>query len=164
MNESEVVLIKTDPLRLVWSLFVSGLGVAVCVFFVVGPGWIFSATCILLAALWCFVLVAGVVTGQPSIELTDRGIIARPLFGERRYEWADIDGEFAVHRRLWMSMIVFRLTPDAKNRLGKLPSPAPGYDAGITGSYRLSMPALAALLNRRRSAIAPGSETRPTDV
>ena len=61
-------------------------------------------------------------------------------------------------------MVVFRLTPDAKNRLGKLPSLAPGYDTGITGSYRLSMPELAALLNRRRSAITPDSETRPTVV
>jgi hypothetical protein len=51
MNEGEVVLIKTNPLRLAVSLTISCLVVAGCVWVVIGPGQIFRTACILLVAI-----------------------------------------------------------------------------------------------------------------
>jgi hypothetical protein len=54
-------------------------------------------------------------------------------------------------------MVAFRLMPGFKATAGRLGRPpAPGYDAGIAGRYKVSLEELADLLNRRRQQALAG--------
>jgi hypothetical protein len=120
-----------------------------------GSGTIFIVSSSLLPAFGFLAVLNALTRGTPSVAIMESGFTARSLVGQKAYSWADIDGEFAVHNRLILQLVVFRVTVSCQQKLKRTPmAPCPGYHDGFGGSYQISIAELVTLLNQHRTRFA----------
>jgi hypothetical protein len=141
------------------TLVLADVGIAAGLLLACGLSWVTIALWAAAVACTALLFVISLVRGLPAVEVSVEGLTARHAFGTRSFRWADVEGEFVTVRVGPSKMVAFRLTPAYKAsgaRLGR--PPCPGYDAGISGHYRLSLEELTELLNRhRQKALAGGA-------
>jgi hypothetical protein len=164
MDESTPVVVGPNLPRLFLILLASNLGIALGLFLACGLGWVTALLCALAAGVSLLLFVLSAARRTPELVITDEGFRCRNVFQNRSYQWADVSGGFEVRRSGLIRMVVFRLTPESRAKTaGWVQQPCPGYDAAITGAYRLPPEELAELLNRHKQRAVTGGPEPPAE-
>jgi hypothetical protein len=122
-----------------------------------GLGMILAAIATVAFTLSLFFFVVAATTQRPRVVITAEGFVVHKLLGAESRKWEDVDGRFAVIKIGWSAAVAYNLTPEYKTRIGKKrTSLFSGYDAAVSGAFKLSAEELAALLNEHKQP-APAS-------
>jgi hypothetical protein len=129
-------------------LLVGGVGVVGGLLLILGRGPVWVAVASAVGGLILLTFAVAVVRQRPRVVIAPEGFTVYKLFGEESRKWDEVHGEFAVIKIGWNRAVGYNLTAGYKARAGTKPTSLfSGYDAAVSGAFRLSAEQLAELLN-----------------
>jgi len=156
--------------RLLVALLAGNLALVGGFFLMFGPGTLLAVTAAVAGGVSGLCLVAAAVGQRPRVVITAEGFASQKLFGEESHKWQDVEGPFAVIKIGWGKAVGYNLRASYEARIVKKPTTLfSGYDAAISGAFRLSAEELADLLNahyqqyQRHAAPDAGEGGRPAE-
>ncbi len=166
MTDSSAVVVPLSLRKLLATLLVCNFFLICCLFLVFGPGTIFDVGIVAINGLCVVVFVVAAVRQRPRVVITSKGFAVYKLFGEETQKWENIEGPFAVIRIGMAKAVGYKLSERYKEQIGKKStSYFSGYDAGISGAFKLSARELVELLNvhRRKNMLSLAPEAENSD-
>ena len=150
MGLSDEIIVPPSLPRLLCSALVGVAGMCLGMFMIVGPGWFFNGAVTAFAALGAGFVVLAAIVGRPSVEISREGFTFRTLAGAATRRWDDVASPFETFKVGWNMGVGYKLTEEARARLGVKPNKLlSGYDGALGGALSKSPDELAALLNER---------------